>query len=123
MKTIIAKLLRQLGLIEFDLLTQTTSTFPADEGLPPGKLFVVRDGQFDKWACLACPGGCGRTINLSLNPTRRPRWAVIADYWRRPSVLPSVHQQNEYGCHFWIKNGCIDWCPDGRPVRPNAKSA
>jgi len=69
----------------------------------------------DKWACLNCPGGCGKTINLALNPTRRPRWSVETDIWQQPTVQPSVHQLNECGCHFWIKSGRIEWCKGGRP--------
>lgn len=115
MRKIVARLLRALGLMKFDFLAETASTFPSDAGLAQGRLVVVRDGDVEKWACLACPGGCGRTINLSLNPVRRPKWTVAIDFWRRPTLLPSVHQLNECGCHFWIKDGCIDWCQGGRP--------
>ncbi|MFD1488795.1 DUF6527 family protein [Ancylobacter vacuolatus] len=107
--------------MKFDLLAETASTFPADAGLAQGRLVVVRDGDVEKWACLACPGGCGRTINLSLNPVRRPRWSVVTDFWSRPTLLPSVHQLNECGCHFWIKDGCIDWCQGGRPTDNSSK--
>ncbi|WP_420877533.1 DUF6527 family protein [Roseibium polysiphoniae] len=59
-------------------------------------------------ACLTCPDGCGRTINLSLNPTRRSRCSVVGDFWTRPTVQPSVHQINDCGCQFFDK---------GRPYR------
>ncbi|WP_333722496.1 DUF6527 family protein [Agrobacterium tumefaciens] len=55
-------------------------------------------------------------IALSLNPSRRPKWQVTLDFWSRPTIKPSVHQLNECGCHFWITNGTIDWCPSGRPT-------
>ncbi len=120
MRKLIARLFRAWGLLRFDLLTQTTSAFPAGEAIPAGELLIVRDGAIDKWACLSCPGGCGKTISLSLNPTRRPCWSVIADFWRRPTVHPSVHQQNECACHFWIQNGAINWCVGGRPHQDTA---
>ncbi|WP_352833275.1 DUF6527 family protein [Mesorhizobium sp. M0830] len=124
MKNSIARILRFLGVLRFDLITENTPIFPTSVVIPPGKLLVVRDGQIEKWACLSCPGGCGKTISLSLNPSRRPRWNVIRDFWRRPTVQPSVHQLNECGCHFWIKGGRIDWCADGRPISaPTQESA
>jgi len=111
----IARLLRTWGILRFDLLTSTTSTFPTGVTIPSGELLVVRDGPVEKWACLSCPGGCGKNISLSLNPTRRPRWSVVSDFWRRPTVKPSVHQLNDCGCHFWINDGRIDWCIGGKP--------
>lgn len=116
MKSIIAFILRFFGYLKFDLLAETTSSFPSGE-IPRQKLLVVRDGHLDKWACLSCPGGCGKTINLSLNPARRPRWNVETDFWQLPTVHPSVHQINDCGCHFWIKNGRIEWCADGQRAR------
>ncbi|WP_094538716.1 DUF6527 family protein [Brucella grignonensis] len=115
MKSFVAKLLKSAGLLRFDLLVRSSATFPGPEGVPKGQLCLVRDGDVEKWACLTCPGGCGRAINLSLNPTRRPRWSVVGDFWQRPTVQPSVHQINDCGCHFWIKEGRIDWCEGGRP--------
>ncbi|HKJ62103.1 MAG TPA: DUF6527 family protein [Hyphomicrobiales bacterium] len=64
---------------------------------------------------MKCPGGCGEIINLSLNPNQRPCWTVSLDFWTRPSIHPSVHQQNECGCHFWIKQGRVHWCKGGFP--------
>ncbi|TAU58415.1 hypothetical protein ELI13_30500 (plasmid) [Rhizobium ruizarguesonis] len=89
--------------------------------MPEESLVVVRDGDVEKWACLACPGGCGKMIALSLNPSRRPKWHVTLDFWNRPTLKPSVHQLNECGCHFWITNGTIDWYPGRR--RTNSRGA
>lgn len=116
MRSLLSRALRFFGLLKFDLLVESTSTLPGDAILPDGKMFVVRDGDIEKWACFTCPGGCGKIINLSLNPARRPRWGVVTDFWRRPTVQPSVHQLNACECHFWVKQGCIDWCKDGRPM-------
>ncbi|WP_425507373.1 DUF6527 family protein [Thermomonas brevis] len=77
---------------------------------PPGQLWLVVDGGVKKWACLSCPGGCGVQISLSLNPDRRPRWSVESDFWGRPTVSPSIHQQKQCRCHFWIRKGLIEWC-------------
>ncbi|WP_368040676.1 DUF6527 family protein [Roseicella sp. DB1501] len=85
---------------------------PTPEELPAGRLVVVEDGGRQKWVCFRCPGGCGARLQLSLNPTRRPRWGVSLDWLRRPSISPSVHQTNACRCHFWVKQGAIDWCRD-----------
>lgn len=120
MRSMIARMLRFFGVLPFDLLTQSTPMFPTGERIPPGKLLVVRDGHIEKWACLACPGGCGKTISLSLNPTRRPRWRVALDFWGRPTVQPSVHQLNDCGCHFWIRGGRVEWCVGDSPTNDGA---
>ncbi len=115
MKRLIAKTLRRLGLIDFDLLSRKSKTYPGDEQIVPGDLIFVVDAGIEKWACFKCPGGCGATIPLSLNPKRRPSWAVVLDWFQRPTVKPSVHQKNNCGCHFWITKGRFDWCKGGRP--------
>lgn len=116
LKALILKLLTGIGLVEPpDFIAETVPTHPTPAQLEEGKLFVVKDGKLDKWACFKCPGGCGEKIMLSLLPDRRPRWAVKLDWFRRPSVQPSVWQQNECGCHFWIKGGNVAWCDGGRP--------
>ena len=97
------------------LVAEIVPHHPASEQLTDGKLFVVRDGPLEKWACFRCPGGCGEKLMLSLVPERRPRWSVSIDWLRRPSVRPSVWQQNECGCHFWVNNGAVQWCESGRP--------
>ncbi|WP_410056148.1 DUF6527 family protein [Rhizobium sp. 25PS6] len=111
----IALILRAVGLLKFDRLADYSCEYPSTGRVLEESLVVVRDGNVAKWACLACPGGCGKMITLSLNPSRRPKWHVSVDFWNRPTLKPSVHQLNECGCHFWITNGTIDWCPGGRP--------
>lgn len=114
-KKLIARALRRFGFIEFDLLANRARSYPAEPDLRPGEIVHVVDGGVEKWACLKCPGGCGATIPLSLSQKRRPRWEIALDWFGRPTVTPSVHQQNDCGCHFWIRQGRIDWCKDGRP--------
>jgi hypothetical protein len=95
-----------------DLVARIMERHPTPDELPPGLIVVVQDGDRQKWACFRCPGGCGVKLQLSLNPTRRPRWAVGLDWLRRPSLSPSVHQQNACRCHFWVKRGTVEWCAD-----------
>ena len=118
MKIFFAKLFRALHLIDFDLLVRKRNRVPTTAELSDGEVVLVEDCGVQKWACLNCPGGCGEMISLSLNPKRRPGWSLLRDVWSRPSVSPSVHQTNQCGCHFWIKEGRIDWCPGGKPHEP-----
>jgi hypothetical protein len=113
----VARLLRSIGLLRADLLTRVADRVPTETEIRSGELVVVESDSFRKWACLKCPGGCGVKISLSLNPNRRPRWRVASDWFGRPSIEPSVHQMNDCGCHFWIRRGVVEWCPDGLPPR------
>jgi hypothetical protein len=114
MRIFIAKFLRSLRVIHFDLLSRSTERHPVDNEIAAGEVVVVESDGVRKWACLKCPGGCGAKIALSLNPERRPRWQIARDWFGRPSITPSVHQLNACGCHFWIRAGRVDWCPGGR---------
>ncbi|WP_082465666.1 DUF6527 family protein [Roseibium album] len=115
MKRQITQLLRHLRLLRFDLLTDRSPSLPDNSSIVDQRLTIVESGGVKKWVCLRCPGGCGELINLSLNPNQRPRWTVSEDFWMRPTVKPSVHQQNKCRCHFWIKQGRIHWCKGGLP--------
>jgi hypothetical protein len=121
-RDVLRGLLVRVGLVQRpELVTRVMDRHPMPEELPPGHMVVVEDGGRQKWACFRCPGGCGEKLQLSLNPTRRPRWAVSFDWLRRPSLNPSVHQQNACRCHFWLKQGGIEWCADSG-TRPTLKS-
>ena len=103
-------MLRSLGLLDFNFLVKRVARHPGKTEIPAGELWLVVDGGVKKWACFGCPGGCGVQISLSLNPERRPRWKVDQDFWQRPTVSPSIHQQRTCKCHFWIRSGLIEWC-------------
>lgn len=110
---LIRVLLERTGIIRSAVLTGfVQARHPSMDELSDGRLYIVRDGNIDKWACLRCPGGCGQKIQLSLNQKRRPRWTAHLDWLGRPTVSPSVHQTNECRCHFWLRKGRVDWCRD-----------
>ena len=115
----IARLMRRVGLLQFDFLVRNQVVFPEPATLCLDEVVVVCDAGVLKWACLRCPGGCGADIALSLNQSRRPRWRISYDFWKRPTVEPSVHQKNSCGCHFFLRRGRIDWCQGGRPASRN----
>ena len=95
-----------------DFVTAYSVRQPKTDELVVGELVVVGDGEKKKWACFKCPGGCGEKIMLCLSPKRSPHWVVTTDFLNRPSAFPSVWQQNDCKCHFWINKGNIKWCRD-----------
>jgi hypothetical protein len=100
-----------------DFVAKRIATHPAPEKLKPGLMLVVGTPNLQKWGCFQCPGGCGEIIKLSLNPHRRPCWAITIDGLGRPSISPSVRQLTDCHCHFWIKEGSVEWCADSpRPI-------
>lgn len=112
-RTFAQQLLTRLRLIPRpDFAAKIVPTHPTPEEVKPGAMLVVGDDKYQKWACFRCPGGCGENILLPLNKTQRPRWAVSVDWLGRPTIHPSVRQLNDCRCHFWIRQGCVDWCPD-----------
>jgi len=113
----LARILRRTWFFKADFLVSRQTRFPSDPLQNRHTLILVDDSGTLKWACLGCPGGCGQIISLSLNPNQRPRWQISVDVWGRPTLSPSVHQKNACGCHFWLKQGEVKWCKDGRPVR------
>lgn len=105
-----------------DFTVSVTEAHPLPEDINDGNLYLVKGGNIDKWACFKCPDGCGDTIKLSLSASRRPRWTVIADWLRRPTVNPSIRQTSGCFSHFWIKKGHIHWCSDtGKQPFPTRK--
>ncbi|WP_419952168.1 DUF6527 family protein [Methylobacterium sp.] len=34
---------------------------------------------------------------------------VRTGWLRRPSLSPSVHQQNDCACQFWVRRRRVDW--------------
>jgi hypothetical protein len=95
-----------------DFAAQIVLMHPTPEEVKPGTILVVGDDKYQKWVCFRCPGRCGENISLPLNKNQRPCWAVSIDWLGRPTIHPSVRQLNECRCHFWIRQGCVDWCPN-----------
>jgi Family of unknown function (DUF6527) len=95
-----------------DFSSHTVATHPAPENIKPGQILMVGDVKYQKWVCFQCPGGCGEKILLSLNQKRYPCWAISIDWLGRPTLDPSVRQLNECRCHFWVRQGVVEWCSD-----------
>lgn len=104
-----------------DLVVRAMHRHPNPQEIADGMVIVVQDGPRQKWACLRCPGGCGEKLQLSLHPSRHPRWTLTVDWLHRPSTTPSVRQLNACRCHFWIEKGMVVWCADSKRGTPQAR--
>lgn len=85
---------------------------PPSENLSPRVLVIVGDRRSPKWVTMPCPCNCGTPLLLSLSKARRPRWSVSTDWWGRPTLSPSVRRTDGCRCHFWLRKGTVEWCPD-----------
>jgi hypothetical protein len=94
-----------------DFLARFVSHHPALESIEMGLIYVVGGKGYQKWACFRCPADADEIIQLSLMQNRRPRWQVTVDFLGRPTIHPSVWQQDGSYAHFWIRQGGIVWCP------------
>jgi hypothetical protein len=102
-----------LGLLPNNLYTGSFSTTrPAKQDLAPGEIVIVQGGGKNKWACFRCPCGSGEIVSLYLGKERRPRWDIVTDFLGRATVKPSIRQTDGCLCHFWLKQGRIEWCKD-----------
>jgi hypothetical protein len=113
MKGWIRRLLESVGWIPVTKLVRHLSADHPDlAALPAGLLHIVGGRDYQKWAYLKCPCGCGAPIMLSLTPARRPHWKVTADWLDRPTVVPSIWQTDGCFSHFFVRQGQIDWVED-----------
>jgi hypothetical protein len=74
------------------------------------RLYVTQQAGHPAFGAMACPCGCGETLNLRFFGERRPRWSVRWDRRRRPTVRPSVWRQSGCRSHFHLTAGRVDWC-------------
>lgn len=79
------------------------------EDLHPRRVYLL--GATPKWALLDCPCGRGHTIELNLANPVRTRWRFTTNRDGHPSIHPSIDYQGQPHCHYWLREGRIDWVP------------
>jgi Family of unknown function (DUF6527) len=99
-----------------DFISKQVAVHPASDQIKPGVIVVVGNQQVQKWACFRCPGGCSEVIKLSLNHNRSPCWSIQIDRLNQPTISPSIRQTNDCQCHFWIRQGQVEWCKDSGSI-------
>jgi hypothetical protein len=75
------------------------------------RLYVTQQAGEPAFGAMACPCGCGETLNLRFFGERRPRWSVRWNRRQRPTVKPSIWRQTGCRSHFHLTAGRVDWCP------------
>lgn len=74
-------------------------------------LYVVAEGGNALHASMACPRRrCATVLNMNLAPDESPRWFLTVNVKGVPTLAPSVWRRTDCGCHFFLREGRIDWC-------------
>jgi hypothetical protein len=87
------------------------------ESISRHAIAVVGSFTHPKWAALECPCGAGHRLMINLSPNHAPAWR-LARQRTRPSLHPSIDfEDTERRCHFWLRDGKVQWCRDSRRGR------
>jgi len=78
--------------------------------LPRRDLVLARDDGEDWCVGLRCPCGCGDTLELLVVAEAKPRWDIVVDKKRKPSLSPSIWRKTGCHSHFWLSKGRVRWC-------------
>ena len=108
---LLCRLDRLRGSALYRLATSRCRTFLISGSVHEHSVYITEIGTLRKWASFRCPGECGRIVRLRLAPTESPHWEVNTDWLGRATITPSVRQLTECDCHFWVRRGCVHWCP------------
>ena len=74
-------------------------------------LYVVAEGGHPLHASMACPRGrCSTVLNMNLAPDETPRWSIGVSAKGAPTLAPSVWRRGDCGCHFFLRQGELEWC-------------
>jgi Family of unknown function (DUF6527) len=66
-------------------------------------------GDPGKWAILECPCGRGHVIELNLAHPGRDMWRLTQRGDGQPSLRPSVDYRGARRCHYWLRDGWVEW--------------
>lgn len=80
--------------------------------LPRNGAVLIGQVTKPKWVAFDCPCRTGHRILLNTDNARRPYWSVVPG--RKLSVTPSIDYHGQHKrCHYFIRNGHIDWAAGG----------
>lgn len=85
----------------------------------PRRTLLLVGGTHDnpKWALFECPCGTGHHIALPLRMSGRANWQVQVNAHGVPTIRPSVDDRRGRRCHFWLRDGAVQWAPDRKHGR------
>lgn len=68
-------------------------------------IFIVTDGNKNKWVVFQCPNKCDRRVEVNLMRSKYPYWTVKIKK-KKVSLYPSVVVQG-CGTHFWLTDSKV----------------
>jgi len=75
------------------------------------RLYVVGEPACAHYAAMACPRRrCATVLTMNLLPDDDPQWRLSIDRKGVPTLAPSVWRKVECRCHFFLRDGRIQWC-------------
>src|SRR4029078_3333125 len=77
--------------------------------IPPGTLYIVGENGFLWSISMACPCGCGDTIQASLHKEGRPRWRLLHNANETVSIQPSIWRTTGCRSHFFVRQSRVEW--------------
>lgn len=80
------------------------------EALSLKSFYVAGEGEYQWFAAMVCPCGCGETLHMSLLPEMHPRWEFTENSDSTPTLHPSVWRKVGCQSHFFLREGVINWC-------------
>lgn len=78
-------------------------------------VYIGGEGEHKWYVAMLCPCGCGEVLYMSLMQDSRPRWGMVEHRNKTISLQPSVWRKIGCKSHFFLKEGCIQWCADIMP--------
>ncbi|MDR0909745.1 MAG: hypothetical protein LBM77_08255 [Spirochaetaceae bacterium] len=65
-------------------------------------IYIVGNKLFPQYAIFNCPCGCGKQIELCLNPKDNPSWKIKWHLNGTISLYPSINRFIGCRSHFWF---------------------
>lgn len=79
--------------------------------LDQNKLYIVGEPTCAHYAAMSCPRHrCSTILTMNLLPDDKPLWQLALNKKGLPSLNPSVWRRVDCGCHFFLRNGRLEWC-------------
>ena len=85
------------------------ATDEVPEELQKSTVYVVGSADHPQYAFFSCPCGCGRRVDLNLNPDTRPCWQITWHLTGTISFAPSIWRKDGCRSHFFFKRNRLYW--------------
>jgi len=90
--------------VRFKNVTYIASRTALPAALSEDEFIVVGAASRPKWAIFECPCRRGHRIEIPLDS----KWR-LSRHRGRPTLVPSIHLDGSWHCHFVVTQGAIHW--------------